>query len=163
MKKFILMCCLFFVTINCLYSGNVITQVIDGDTFLIKNNINNAVQRYRLYGVDAPELNQEFGQTSKQYLENILKKNKIFLQVINKDKYGRHVVLVYLILSDNMLICVNTQMVLDGMAFYSPQTKPVSNDLKFMQEIAKKYRKGIWKASNIIEPWNFRKQKENKK
>jgi micrococcal nuclease len=163
MKKLILMCGLFFVAINCLFSGEVITQVIDGDTFLIKNNINNAVQRYRLYGVDAPELDQEFGQTSKQYLENILKKNKIFLQVINKDKYGRQVVLVYLILSDNMLFCVNTQMVLDGMAFYSPQTKPVSNDLKFMQEIAKKYRKGIWRSSNIIEPWNFRKQKENKK
>jgi endonuclease YncB( thermonuclease family) len=32
-----------------------------------------------------------------------------------------------------------------------------------MQEIAKKYKKGIWKTSNIIEPWNFRKQKENKK
>ena len=32
-----------------------------------------------------------------------------------------------------------------------------------LKKIAKKYRKGIWKTSNIIEPWNFRKQKENKK
>jgi endonuclease YncB( thermonuclease family) len=49
-------------------SGRVV-KVSDGDTITLLN-ADNAQVRVRLYGIDAPESKQDFGQTSRKYLSD---------------------------------------------------------------------------------------------
>lgn len=137
------------------FSAEISYKVIDGDTFIM-NGI-----RCRMYGIDAPEISQQFGQISKTSLETYFTSGKVTVQVVNKDRYGRSVVLVYVMNSGKQIKCVNHEMILTGMAFYSPQTRPVSNDLKFMEKLAKELKVGIWTNPTLEKPWIYRKNKKN--
>ena len=74
-----------------------VTRVIDGDTFEMKvsrqgrNNDYryNNVERIRISGTDAPELNTRGGLRSKQTLQRKLKGKDVNCAVQARDKYGR--------------------------------------------------------------------------
>lgn len=73
-------------------SGNTITgfydnstRVIDGDTFYWKGN------RYRIQGVDTPELGQSNSYEAKDRLQQILRSGMIEVKEVAHDKYGRTV------------------------------------------------------------------------
>lgn len=92
-------------------------RVVDGDTIEVK--IGEKVESVRLIGIDAPEMNEETKERaieSKQYLENLLKNQKIYLEndetQDDRDVYNR--LLRYVYLRDRTLI--NKKMIEAGMA-----------------------------------------------
>lgn len=92
-------------------------RVVDGDTIEVK--IGEKVESVRLIGIDAPEMNEETKERaieSKQYLENLLKNQKIYLEKDetqdDRDVYNR--LLRYVYLRDRTLI--NKKMIEAGMA-----------------------------------------------
>ncbi len=94
-----------------------LVRVVDGDTIEIK--IGENVESVRLIGIDAPEMDEETKEKaieSKQYLENLLKNQNIFLESDetqdNRDVYNR--LLRYVYLEDTTL--VNKKMIEADMA-----------------------------------------------
>ncbi len=94
-----------------------LVRVIDGDTIEVR--LGEKIESVRLIGIDAPEMDEvqkEKAIESKQYLENLLKNQKIFLEKDetqdDRDAYKR--LLRYVFLEDNIL--VNKKMIEADMA-----------------------------------------------
>jgi len=134
--------------------------VIDGDTIAFTDGDNRI--RVRLYAIDAPELDQPFGEAAKEYLCSLIKTGtdngkSVNTMKVTIDGYDRVVGMVYI--GEE---CINTKMVLSGYAWYYLDTKPVSNDFKMHQEYAQIRRVGMWKSPDNITPWEWRKNKRVK-
>lgn len=67
-----------------------VVEVVDGDTFFIQNR-----QPIRLYGINAPELGNCYGEESKAELTKILLGKEVRLTGLQSDHYGRVVAGVY--------------------------------------------------------------------
>lgn len=72
-------------------SGNYyVVSVYDGDTFIIRDT-SDSMQNIRIQGIDAPELSQNFGSNSRQYLLSLIKGNQVNIISVSVDNYGRTV------------------------------------------------------------------------
>ena len=135
--------------------------IIDGDTIKISN------QKIRLFGIDAPEINQKckkpfisfsFLTLNKEYdcgvvSTNKLKKKifnkKISCLVTNKDRYGRFIGECFY---KNMSI--NGWMVENG---YAVAYLKYSKKFLMLENLAKNKKKGLWQGK-FEKPWNWRKR-----
>jgi len=146
-------------------------EVIDGDTIKINN------KKIRLYGIDAPEINQEcknnFGESykcgllSKTILEKILSKSLVSCHYNNFDRYKRILGTCYVtqilgnftengivkhLIEENLDI--NTTMVRFGYAVaYKKYSKKYIED----ENYAKFNNKGLW-SGKFDMPWEWRKK-----
>ena len=86
----------YFYNVNFTYANKV--RVVDGDTIHI-NNI-----KYRLHGIDAPEIKQycqvngqkyNCGVQSKNFLESLIENKEITCKQKNIDKYKRIIATCY--------------------------------------------------------------------
>ncbi|WP_291952766.1 thermonuclease family protein [Campylobacter sp.] len=131
-----------------LYIQAKVVEVIDGDT--IKVIIKQKESKIRLFGIDAPEKNQAYGQISKKFLSAIVLNKEVTLSIKDEDKYGRILAIVYLNDKD-----INQIMVKNGYAWaYEYYSDLYLN----VQNIAKSAKKGLWEDKNPIEPYKWRKQ-----
>ncbi|GBU07460.1 hypothetical protein AwDysgo_07910 [Bacteroidales bacterium] len=131
-----------------------VVGVSDGDTFdgLSQEKIE---IRFRIYGVDAPEKKQAFGNKSKQYLSDLIYNKKVGLKVQKKrDGFGRPIVWVYT--SDGKDI--GAEMLKAGMAWHFKKYDK-SKEYHGLENTARKNRVGLWNDSNPIAPWDYRKKK----
>lgn len=152
-----------------------IIKVYDGDTvtFIVNSDINELNKsrgidptkfKARFYGIDAPELNQEFGKNSRDYLSDLILNKVVKLESVPIDKsgnivdiYGRFIVKVYH--NDEY---INLKMVENGLAW--SYTKYNNNDpiLNEAQEKAKFNLLGLWNTNNTpIKPEDWRKLKKD--
>jgi micrococcal nuclease len=127
-----------------------VANVVDGDTVHLASGT-----KVRLLCIDAPELAQSpFGEKSRRHLQQLLDKSKtISLSDYGSDRYGR--TLGILKSGDRNL---NVAMVRDGYAFVYPQQDdcPISNRISEAASEAQSKSWGVWDASGICKPWNFR-------
>ena len=107
-------------TIDDIQVKEYVTQIIDGDTFVLNNG-----EYVRLIGINAPEKGELYYTESKDFLSSLLiNKQLIFESDIDKrDKYGR---LLYYVYSNG--IFVNELMVKQGYA--KPLTIPPNTKYK---------------------------------
>ena len=94
-------------------SINKIT-VLDGDT--IHANFQGENVRIRLFGIDAPEAGQSFGDLSERNLRLHLADPVVMEVMQSQDRYGRVVGLIYRP-SDSRWNSINLRMVRDGLAY----------------------------------------------
>lgn len=145
----------------------VVTKVSDGDTIQITDPQGTRV-KVRLYGMDAPETpkrgkinkpGQAFGEESHQALKSKIDRQRVKLDVMNVDQYGRTVGIVWL---GNRNI--NREMVADGWAFSYRQYLDRAHASEYInaEEQARKDRKGLWVQGNPDPPWNFRRTLKKK-
>jgi endonuclease YncB( thermonuclease family) len=147
MKQFLFL--LFFIptlTFSQDYSGTII-YVLDGDTFVFQTE--NGSLRVRMFGIDAPEKSQEYGQESKAFLERYNHKAGI-LRTTGVDKYGRTIGILF-VDSTN----VNIESIRYGCAWHY---KYYSKDESYAQaeKEAKENHLGLWKYPNPKPPWEYR-------
>jgi micrococcal nuclease len=129
-------------------------DVHDGDTF--KLNVNGEVIKIRVYGIDAPEINQEYGEESGKALRELINGKELRLRIQNKDVYGRTVGEPWL--GDSLNISL--WMVKNGNAWWYKNYSKKRSDLKDAQAEAKEKKLGIWANSDPVAPWDFRKKKK---
>ncbi len=130
-----------------------VEKVHDGDTINIITN-NNKMLKIRLFGIDAPELKQKYGEESRICLENMIKNKKIEYAIKEKsDKYGR---IVGIIFADDKNI--NLEMVKKGCA-WSYWSYNKSLYFLFEQYKAKYKKVGLWQDDNPQPPWEYRHRK----
>jgi len=83
------------------YSATI-TRVIDGDTVVARLDLGlgiECVKHVRLFGINAPELNHQTGQITKEWLKDRILFHVINLEVDQKktyDKYGRLLAVLWL-------------------------------------------------------------------
>lgn len=134
-------------------SGRVL-EVYDGDTLTVLSGRNKF--RVRLFGIDAPEVLQDYGTEARDLLRTMVLGQTVTVEVLNVDKFGRAVAMVR-----KDLLEVNTEMVRSGAAWHYRQYASGEKDLAAAQQEAQNARAGLWQQPEPLPPWQFRHQKTN--
>lgn len=127
-----------------------VIDVIDGDT--VKVSLLGKTVNVRLNGIDAPEIDQPFGQESKAYLRQILQGTPIYLNVYGKDKNKRWIADI---VTPNGLN-LNQLSVSNGYSWWYAEYTPNDITLKALHEQARNSRKGLWGSPTPVAPWVYR-------
>ena len=133
-----------------------VVGVADGDTITVLE-ANNTQHKIRLQGIDAPEKAQAFGQKSKQSLHQLIHNKQVSVEFQKKDKYGR---IVGKVLHEGTDVCL--EQIKLGMAWHykqytSEQSKEDRETYAQAELRAQSQKIGLWKDTNAIPPWEFRK------
>ena len=140
-------------------TGKVI-KVSDGDTITVLDS-NNQKYKIRLQGIDAPETQQAFGETSRQSLANLVYDKEVIVLWDKRDKYARILGKVIVDGRD-----ANYEQLKKGLAWYYKQYE---NDLSDedkeryseAEAWARNYTEGLWTDSKSIPPWEYRHKRKN--
>ena len=136
-----------------------LANLADGDSFELEDAKKRKV-KVRLYGVDAPEGKQAFGNVSRNNLRKLLEGKKLLIRTMYKDDYKRSVAIVYY--SQNGKpdeLSINQLQVQAGMAWVYDSfcTSSVCNTWKLEEAMAQKARLGLWRDDSPIPPWHWRR------
>ena len=140
-------------------TGKVI-KVSDGDTITVLDS-NNQKYKIRLQGIDAPETQQAFGETSRQSLASLVYDKEVIILWDKRDKYARILGKVIVDGRD-----ANYEQLKKGLAWYYKQYE---NDLSDedkeryseAEAWARNYTEGLWTDSKSIPPWELRHKRKN--
>ncbi|NQW57542.1 MAG: thermonuclease family protein [Polynucleobacter sp.] len=135
--------------------GTVIA-VHDGDTITLRTESNK--KKIRLAGIDAPELKQPYGVESRSLLREAVLDKSVLVETSRIDKYGRAIGKVILDGQD-----INLKQIQSGGAWvYRAYLKELSKEDRAAYLEAEAESKtnavGLWKDSNPVEPWIWRKK-----
>lgn len=133
-----------------------VIDVSDGDTFTCFTDENEQI-KVRLAEIDAPEMNQPYGDRSKQSLYSLISSEMVRLDVQDTDRYGRTVARVKRV--DGL--DVNAEQVRLGAAWAYPKYLK-DKTLKVFELEAKNSQRGLWAlpASSQMPPWEWRHSKQ---
>lgn len=129
-----------------------VIDVIDGDTFTCFTDENDLL-KVRLAEIDAPELDQPYGEHSKQSLSRLISGEMVRLSVTGTDGHGRSVARVKR--ADG--IDINAEQIRAGAAWaYREHLEDKS--LLVLEATAKNDQRGMWSlpASDQTPPWEWR-------
>jgi len=132
-------------------------RVIDGDSIILEKA--GRLYEVRLAGIDAPELGwkdrpaQPFAVESKEHLEKLVECESLDVKVIDRDRYGRLLVVIFCD-GDN----INLKMVEDGMAeYYRGRPSLDISIYRLAEEEARRKALGIWSQKYYISPRIWRR------
>lgn len=118
-------------------------RVIDGNTIRIRDG------RIRIWGIDAPELDQPLGPEATQHLYNQVKQNVVTCHPRDTDKWGRIVAQCFVMDRDLGLSQVANGLALD----YTRYSHGYYEDA---QDAARQERLGMW-AGEFTSPEAWRR------
>jgi endonuclease YncB( thermonuclease family) len=130
-------------------AGKVVT-VIDGNTVEIFTP-ENETYKILLFGIDCPELGQEYGKKAKRYLEKLILNKEVRVEIQGIDRWGNR---LGIILFEG--IDPREELLQEGLAWTS-EKNPIEA-FELMKEKSKEKGKGLWKEQNPTPPWIFRRQ-----
>jgi endonuclease YncB( thermonuclease family) len=136
------------------YLGQV-QRVVDGDTVQLLTSDYEQI-RVRLYGIDAPERSQDGGPQSQAALRGLIEGRQVTVEVLDVDRYGRLVGLIFL---DGL--SVNLEMVERGQAWVYDsycKDKEACQGLSAAQGRAREARLGLWADASPVPPWDYRRR-----
>lgn len=138
---------------NVLY-GRVVS-VHDGDTFNAK--IQGAVMSFRMADIDAPELDQPYGDKARAIAAAALDGKEVLMLRVDTDTYGRFVVHVWI--GD---LNVNREVVALGAAWFYAEYAH-GDCLYQVENAARDAKRGMWKLplEERVEPWVWRQHKRD--
>ena len=129
-----------------------VVSVSDGDTITILDS-SQRKHKIRLYGIDSPEGRQAFGNKAKKVTSAFTYGKIVDVNVLDRDRYGREVGLVYA-----NGINVNGELVKKGYAWvYTKYCKIRTCDTWVgYQKSAIKSKLGLWADPHAKPPWEYR-------
>ena len=139
-------------------------KIFDGDTIWIdqidcdSKHILTENLKLRLVGIDAPEMEQQFGKESKLCLSQLIGKNSIKLKTYGRDRYQR--ILAKIMVGE---VDINLAMIKKGCAWFYRQYQDSldENDQKLYdqaEQIAQRQFLGLFKNVKAFPPWVWRKK-----
>lgn len=135
-------------------SGTVIS-VIDGNTVEVSNG---ETQKHKilLFGIDSPELGQEYGNQAKEFLKKLILNKNVTVQFKGKDKLGNYLAVVMI----NGIVDPRVELLKEGLA-WTEETNPLM-ELESYRTTAEDKGMGLWEQKNPVAPWTFRRQQSMK-
>lgn len=149
LTKILILISLFSASLSATILEGKVVKISDGDTIVVLDK-SKTQHRVRLFGIDAPELKQDYGRKAKDHLTALVATKLVKVVYFSKDKYKRILGIVFLNGID-----INAQMVKDGFAWAFVK---YSNRYIKEQDYAKENKIGLWNGRQIIAPWDFRKK-----
>ena len=145
-------------------------QVLDGNTIACDVGEGGVPASIYLYQIDAPELDQPFGEKAKKSLSDMIYSEEITIENKGMDKYKRILGIVifspcfsnkrivgcgYLIPEEDY----NYKMIKQGYAWFDPSygENPVYQQA---EQEARAAKRGLWADENPIPPWEWRAKKK---
>ncbi len=142
-----------------------VVAVSDGDTLTVLDK-DKQQHRVRLYGIDAPEKAQPYGQRSKEHLSRLTYAKNVRVEWNKRDRYGRIVGKVWVRPTD----CSNCDLTLDaglaqlsvGLAWWyrkyaGEQSAEDRARYEFEENEARARRVGLWRDQEPVAPWGWRR------
>ncbi len=130
------------------FIGKVVS-VVDGDTIVVMHK--GSPKRVRLYGVDAPEMGQDYGIRARRIVLALTGGRKVTVEYKGIDEYER--ILADVILSGQKML--NREIVRAGYAWCHGSKDEI---LKRLQTQARKKKLGLWAGREPVAPWVYRSQ-----
>lgn len=146
-------CCLVLTTGACAAEQAAsalarVERVDDGDTLRVV--MNGETVRVRIFGIDAPELDQPYGREALDAARRLLTDRTIGVVPRDTDPYGRLVASLTLDGRD-----VGQELVRAGAAWHFTQFSN-SPAMAAAERDARAARRGLWGTSNPTPPWQHR-------
>lgn len=141
------------------FTGTV-RKIFDGDSFLVRPPTGRDLD-VRLQDIDAPEKDQPHGNAARAALINIIGARRVFVDVIEDDRYGRKVVRVF---REPDRLDVAKALVRDGHAWVYRRTVH-DRSLIELEEAARAGKRGLWALPAIdrVPPWQHRYHQRQKR
>lgn len=129
-------------------------SVSDGDTITVLHD--GVKEKIRLYGIDCPEKDQPGGREAKQLTKSIVSGRTIEIDSREKDQHG---ITIGLVKVDG--ISLNELLITNGFAWVYGQycDESFCSDWIKRESKARELKRGIWKALEVIPPWEWRKDR----
>jgi micrococcal nuclease len=137
------------------FTGKVI-GIKDGDTFEVLYD--NQPERVRLAEIDCPEKAQAFGTKAKQYASDLCFGKTVTVTNTGRDRYGR---IVGSVVTEEG-VNVNEELVKAGFAWHYKQYSD-SEILDEYEQQARVQKIGLWSAKRPVAPWDYRRNKRNRR
>jgi endonuclease YncB( thermonuclease family) len=156
MSKYLLAAAIVVFCLSTADAASLFGRVIDvnsGDVITI-SNLNRPV-RVKLLGVDAPELDQAFGDVARKHLSDLIFDKGVLVEYAgiasDSSLTGR-------VLLNN--VDIGAQMIRDGAAWFEPNggSRLSESDRDVYQQseqAARSEKRGLWQAENPTAPWEF--------
>ena len=150
-----------FVLTLMVFAGNVhaawrfmgeVTFVTDGDTLWVQPDGGGPLRKLRIDGIDAPEICQAGGETSRGLLMQRALHQRVLVTVRRRDFYGRGLAHIQLNGHD-----IGAMMVSTGQAWsyrWNKNLGPYAEE----EAVARQSRRGLFAASQPELPRDFRKR-----
>ena len=130
-------------------AGKVVT-VIDGNTLEIFTN-EKETYKILLFGIDSPELGQDYGEEAKRFLEKLTLNKSISVEIQGKDRLGNRLGIVMIDGEDP-----REKLLEEGLA-WTAERNPIV-EFENIKEKSREKGKGLWKEKDPTPPWIFRRQ-----
>ena len=131
----------------------------DGDSLVARasQGRNNDEFRVRLYAIDAPEHDQEYGREARDYLRRLVwNRTDLMVEPVDTDRYGRLVGVLYYRAMDRRR-SINRLMVEQGLAYWYSRYGGHGLGLEQAEENARRRRRGVWASGGQVAPWEHRR------
>lgn len=135
------------------WSGKVV-GVVDGDTIRVMRE--GRAEKIRLYGVDCPEQDQDFGSRAKQYTSRMVFGKVVEVDPVDRDQYGRTVAWVWI--GGKSL---NKELLRAGLAWWYQHYASMEKELRALEAEARKNKIGLWSHPHPVPPWDFRRTQQS--
>ncbi len=137
-----------------------VVKLSDGDTITVLDR-ENVQHKIRLTGIDAPEKKQAFGTRSRENLSKLVFGKPVIVEWVKLDRYRR--VLGKVLVSG---IDANLEQVRGGFAWHYKQyekEQSIRDRVAYAEaeQLARSERRGLWRDSNPVPPWEFRHSRRN--
>jgi len=130
----------------------VVVRVIDGDTVAFQGDNREVI--VRLWGIDAPEMDQVYGLDSKIALGMLCMGETVHVEVVDVDQYKRRVAIVTLPDGRD----VGDEMVRAGAAWWAVEYAPRDSNKRGLQLEAQGVKRGLWGHPPCLAPWQWRRR-----
>ncbi len=130
-------------------SGKVVS-VVDGNTIELLSEDNESYM-IMLYGIDSPELGQEFGDKAQKFLQKIVLDKKVNVKIQGKDRWGNRLGIILI----EGKIDPRFELLEAGLA-WTAERNPIE-ELESVKEKAREKGKGLWKEKDPTPPWTYRR------
>lgn len=135
----------------------VVVRVQDGDTVLVApEGTEHGDIMVRLYGIDAPELNQPGGTISRDILQqNAQPGETVKVVPLNEDRYNRVIGLLI-----HAGVTLNYKQLQEGQAWvYTQYCKArFCREWQRAEQSAQESQIGLWQEASPTPPWEWRKR-----
>ena len=152
------------------FQGKVV-KIADGDTVTIIDD-SGKKHRIRLAGIDAPEKNQPYGNTSTKGLIELVSGKTVTIEYEKRDRYKRIIGKVLVGPPGEVfcmaLDCVNKidaglEQIKKGLAWHYKyyQMEQSEEDRRLYsdaEDIARENLLGLWKDESSVPPWEWRRK-----
>ena len=127
-----------------------VVRITDGDTLEVQGQSGELV--IRLWGVDAPEMDQVWGMESKVALGTLCFGEKVHVDVVDVDRFKRRVCTIRLPDGRD----VSNEMLRAGAVWWYQDYAPRDAVKKGLQDEARAGKIGLWSHSPCEAPWSHR-------